>query len=479
MEFNLWDLAYILPEVLLSVGGMLVLLLGISPSRLESVTVLSLGLLGAAAWLVLRGAEGTVFAGMFVADAYGNFFKMIFLLNAFLATLVSGRYLEARGERQGEYYAMLLFSTVGMMVMASAADLVSLYLGLELMALSTYVLAGHLRTDPRSNESALKYFLLGAFSSAFLLYAISLVYGLTGTTNLAGVSAYIARSGLAENPVMTVGLFLFVVAFGFKIAAVPFHMWAPDVYEGAATPVTAFMSVGPKAAGFAVMARVFLEGLGPLRVDWTAVLAVLAILTMAVGNVLALSQTNIKRMLAYSSVAHAGYALIGLITGNAEGVAAMMNYLMIYAFMNVGAFAVVIHLDRDGVAADRLDQYRGLSRRHPVAALVMLLFMFSLTGIPPTAGFVGKFYLFLGAVRAGHTALVVSAALFSVVSAYFYLRVVRIMYMEPVEAEEETPAPGPSRAVRAVLAISAVAVLGIGLYPSALLVLARAASAAF
>ena len=262
------------------------------------------------------------------------------------------------------------------------------------MALSTYVLAGFLRHDVKSNEAAMKYFLLGSFASAFLLYGISMIYGLTGTTDLHAISSYISQRGLSGNPVLTLSMIMFAVAFSFKIAAVPFHMWAPDVYEGAPTSITAFMSVGPKAAGFAVLGRVFLTAFGAARIEWTGILIPIAILTMAVGNIAAISQTNIKRMLAYSSIAHAGYVLLGIIAGTSEGMASVLNYLFIYAFMNIGAFAVVIMLRSDGFKGDNISDYEGLAKTHPLAAALMLVFMFSLTGIPPTAGFMGKFYLF-------------------------------------------------------------------------------------
>jgi len=478
MEFNIWDLAFILPEVFLLIGALTVLLLDLFATNRKTVSSVSLALIAVTGYLAVRGAHGEVFSGMFRADAYAGFFKAIFLINAALAVLVSGRYLASRGEDHGEYYGMILLSTLGMMVMASAGDLITLYLGLELMALCTYVLAGFLRTDVRSNEAAVKYFLLGAFSSAFLLYGISLVFGLTGTTQIAEVAVAVAAGDLAGNPVLLTAIFFFVVAFGFKVAAVPFHMWAPDVYEGAPTPVTAFMSVGPKAAGFAVMARVFVVAFGDLQVDWVAVLMPVSILTMAVGNMVAIAQTNIKRMLAYSSIAHAGYALLGLVAGTPEGVGAMMNYLMIYAFMNVGAFTVVILLDRDGVSADRLEDYRGLAKRSPLAAFVMLVFMFSLTGIPPTAGFVGKFYLFMSVLRAGQTGMIIAAALFSAVSAYFYLRVVRLMYMEQAEGEELVFSTSPA-SVRLVLAATLLAVLLIGIYPEAMLAFARNSALVF
>ena len=422
---------------------------------------------------LLAGSTGTTFNGMFIADGYSLFFKLIFMLNVILTVLISVKYIVIEKVNFGEYYSLILFSTLGMMLMASAGDLITLYLGLELMALSTYVLAGFLRHDIKSNEAAMKYFLLGSFASAFLLYGISMIYGLTGTTDLHAISSYISQKGLSGNPVLTLSMIMFAVAFSFKIAAVPFHMWAPDVYEGAPTSVTAFMSVGPKAAGFAVLGRVFLTAFGAARIEWTGILIPIAILTMAVGNIAAISQTNIKRMLAYSSIAHAGYILLGIIAGTSEGMASVLNYLFIYAFMNIGAFAVVIMLRSEGFKGDNISDYEGLAKTHPLAAALMLVFMFSLTGIPPTAGFMGKFYLFMSAVSAGYTWLAVTAVIFSAISAYFYLRIVMYMYMkEPKTAVQLSASPG----IALALAITVIAVLLIGVFPSKVISVARIAA---
>ncbi len=360
-----------------------------------------------------------------------------------------------------------------MMLMASAGDLITLYLGLELMALSVYILAGFMRRDNRSNESAIKYLLLGAFSSGIMLYGMSLLYGLSGTTNLAGILGFLREADLA-NPVLFLAMIMLVVSFGFKVAAVPFHMWVPDVYEGAPTSVTAFMSAGPKVAGFAVLLRVFTYTLEPLHAHSTAIISGLAVLTMAVGNIMALSQTNIKRMLAYSSIAHAGYALVGLAAGGPEGAASVMLYVCIYALMNMGAFGVVIMLRKAGERGEEIADFAGLGKTNKTAAFLMLIFMFSLTGIPPMAGFVGKFYVFKSAVQAGLVWLAVVGVLFSAISAYFYLRVIMIMYMnEPKGSFELTTSPSLALA----LAISVTAVIVIGVYPTNLLNFARASIA--
>jgi NADH-quinone oxidoreductase subunit N len=421
----------------------------------------------------MKGSFGITFNGLFISDAYSAFFKIIFIINFFLGVLISLKYLKIEQGLKGEYFGILMLSTAGMMIMASAGDLIVLYLGLELMALSTYILAGFLRHNIKSNESAVKYFLLGAFSSAILLYGISMIYGLTGTTDINKLAGLLASEEIHSSPVLLLSIVMFVVAFGYKIAAAPFHMWAPDVYEGAPTSVTAFMSVGPKAAGFAAIGRVFLIALSSAKVEWTAILIPVAILTMAVGNIVALSQTNIKRMLAYSSIAHAGYALLGIIAGTQEGMAAMMNYLLIYSFMNIGAFTIVIMLRSDGFEGDKLSDYEGLAKTHPLASALMLVFMFSLTGIPPTGGFTGKFYLFMSIINEGYAWLAVVAIVFSAISAYFYLRVVMLMYMKD---PQETPVLSLSPALGLTLIITVVMVLAMGILPATFVDFAKVAS---
>ncbi len=432
---------------------------------------LSLGgiIWAAAATYNLRAANGAFFAGTFLLDPFSTFFKFVFYIACGLGILLSINYLKIEDIRRGEYYTLMLFATTGMMLMASAGDLITLYLGLELMALSIYILAGFMRSDNRSNESAIKYLLLGAFSSGIMLYGMSLLYGLSGTTNLAGILTFL-RGADVTNPVLFLAMVMLVVSFGFKVAAVPFHMWVPDVYEGAPTSVTAFMSAGPKVAGFAVLLRVFTYALEPLHAHSTAIISGLAVLTMAVGNIMALSQTNIKRMLAYSSIAHAGYALVGLAAGGPDGAASVMLYVCIYALMNMGAFGVVIMLRKAGERGEEITDFAGLGKSNKTAAFLMLIFMFSLTGIPPMAGFIGKFYIFKSAIQAGLVWLAVAGVLFSAISAYFYLRVIMIMYMnEPKGSFVLTTSPSLALA----LAISVTAVIVIGVYPTNLLNFAR------
>lgn len=466
MDFQVPNLYPVLPEILLVVVGLVVLVVDLFLPRerkdlLAWIALAGLGFAGLVT-LVQAGEEYTTFSGMFILDHYSVFFKFLFYLATALTVLISVRYIHIEGIQVGEYYSLVLFALTGMMVMASAADLITLYLGLELMAISVYILVGLTRGWIKSNEAALKYFILGAFSSGLLLYGISLIYGLSGTTQLKGIGEYLAGANL-QDPGLVVAMLLVAVGFAFKIAAVPFHVWTPDAYEGAPTPVTAFMSVGPKAAAFAGFLRVFLEAFPQVRPDWTALLAVLAVLTMIVGNVVALAQTNVKRMLAYSSIAHAGYALVGVVAGGREGLAAVLLYMMIYLFMNMGAFGVMVLLRSGAVQGDTLRDYYGLARRAPWPAFLMLVFMFSLTGIPPTAGFIGKFYLFLAAVQNGYTYLAIIGLIFSVVSAAYYLRVVMVMYMREPEGDWTL---AYSKPLSVALVVSLIGVVLLGITPS-------------
>ncbi len=468
---NWWivQLKAILPEIVLCTGALILLLLELVVKRKETIATLTILLVGLVAYLLPQSSGMEAFRGAFVNDGFGMFFKFLFLFNLLLGVLLAPRYLKIEHSEFGEYYILMLFSTLGMMFMASAGDLIVLYLGLELMAISSYILAGFIRHSVRSNEAGMKYMLLGAFSSGIILYGITMVYALTGTTELTVVAQKLAGTGQVRFPHVMMVLFL-MAAFGFKVALVPFHVWSPDVYEGAPTPAVAFMSVGPKAAGFAALARVFFVGLSSQVPTWQGLAVGLSIATLAVGSILAIQQENIKRMLAYSSIAHAGYVLIGIAIHTEAGFRAMLAYLVIYMFMNVGAFAVVTMLRSEGFTGEQLSQYKGLAKKHPFVSAVMLLFMFSLTGIPPTAGFIGKFYLFKAAVNAGFGWLAVVAVLFSVVSAFFYLRVVMYMYM--YEPEEEVPALSLSPSLGLAIVILVIGVMVLGLYPNPLIALA-------
>jgi len=464
----------ILPELILCIVALTVLLIDLFLDKGQKYLLgwYSLGgiVVAAVVSYALMGMNGQFFEGTILLDPFALFFKFVFYVACGLGILLSINYLQIEDINRGEYYALMLFATCGMMLMASAGDLITLYLGLELMALSVYVLAGSKKQDTRSNEAAIKYLVLGAFSSGIMLYGMSLLYGLAGTTNLNGILVFLRTADLT-NPVIFLAMSMLIVSFGFKVAAVPFHMWVPDVYEGAPTSVTAFMSAGPKVAGFAVLLRLFLHTLAPLQAHSTMILAGLAVLTMAVGNILALSQTNIKRMLAYSSIAHAGYALVGLAAGGPDGAASVMLYVCIYAVMNMGAFGVVIMLRKAGEKGEDIMDFAGLGKTNKTAAFLMLIFMFSLTGIPLFAGFMGKFFIFKAAVHAKLIWLAVVGVLFSAISAYFYLRIIMIMYMyEPKGAIELTTSPSLALA----LAISVTFVIVIGVYPTDLLNYARA-----
>lgn len=414
------------------------------------------------------------FSDMWVVDNYARFFKLIFLLGTFLTILISIKYLQHEAMQYGEYYALILFATIGMMIMASGAELITVFLGIELMSVALYVLAGYTRSRLTSNEAALKYFLLGSFATGFLLYGIALIYGSTGTSSIKGISEFIAVSGF-QNPITIFGMALLVVGFGFKTASVPFHMWAPDVYEGAPAPVTAFMSAGPKAAAFAAFVRIFMAALPSLQSEWTAVIWVLAVLTMTVGNVLALVQDNLKRMLAYSSIAHAGYVLVGFLSAGELGVTSILYYLLAYTFMNIGAFAIIVMLAGKDDERVYIQDYKGLGYSQPVAAVAMSLFLFSLAGIPPTAGFIGKFYIFSAAIKEGFIGLAIIGVINSVVSVYYYLRVTIAMYMQDSTTPQTSPtqsllsSPGPAAAVL----ISAYGVLSLGLFPACYMAIVR------
>ncbi|MGH8526456.1 MAG: NADH-quinone oxidoreductase subunit N, partial [Gammaproteobacteria bacterium] len=354
------------------------------------------------------GSRTSAFSDLVIIDPYACFWKLLLYLVTGLTILLSFAYLKAERLNLGEYYGFILLALSGMMVMVSAADLLTIYLGTELMSLSLYVMAGLKRTEPRSLEASAKYFVLGAFSSGILLYGISLLFGVAGSTRLSDIATAVDTHSL-NDPALTLAMILLTVGFGFKLAVVPFHMWTPDVYEGAPTSVTAFMAVASKAASFGAFLRVFIEGLGGLRTNWYMLFLVICLGTLILGNVVAIVQTNIKRMLAYSSIAHAGYALIGLVVvgrvsadeDGSAGLASVMLYIAIYAFMTLGAFSVVAMLRKGGLEGEEIEDFSGLAKRQPVAALLMLVFMVSLAGIPPTAGFIGKLYVFMAAVNAG------------------------------------------------------------------------------
>ena len=441
-------------------GLAVVLLLGDAffPRRSHYTVLTAVSIVGYGAALISlywrQDDNASTFRGMFRADGLTLFLSVVILSAAILSVMVSASYVEFLEGRMplGEFYVLLAFAVLGALLTASAGDLVMIFVGIELSSLATYVLTAFAKRRATSIEGALKYFLLGIFASAILVYGMAWTYGLTGSTNLDQISARMAAAtaeGGRLEPSLLLALLLLVVGLGFKIAAVPFHMWTPDAYDGAPTPVTAFMSVVPKAAGFAAIVRILIQGLGPLRDDWHMLIAILALVTMAFGNIVAISQRNVKRMLAYSSIAHTGYMMVGLAAYEAtgagfgaavttgasdDGVSSMLYYMLAYTFMNIGAFAVVAWLQHRG-AGMMLDDFAGLAGRQPLAAAAMTVFMVSLMGIPPLIGFYAKYYVILAAIEADMLWLALAVVIASAVSAYFYLRVVAVMYFNQTETE--------------------------------------------
>jgi NADH-quinone oxidoreductase subunit N len=428
------------------------------------------GLYRQSAWLASNGlSDFSGFGGSVTVDGFAIFFNAIFVVAAIMVAIVSYRYLEIAGEHHGEYYGLILFAQCGMYFLATGTDLVTLFIGLELMALSFYVMVGFLRGDKRSNEAALKYLLLGAFSSGFLVYGFSVMYGIAGSTKLLDIRAAI-EARPAWDPIVFLALATTAVGLLFKISVAPFHMWAPDAYEGAPTPVTAYLAVASKAASIAFLLRIFLGPLASLRAEWEPLLAVVAVVTLTIGNLAALNQTNIKRLLAYSSISHAGYMLLGLVAGNETGINGIAVYLMVYTFMTLGAFLVVVTLRRQNIIGEDLDDIAGLVYKSPGYAVLMLIFLLSLAGIPPTAGFLGKYYIFLALIQTGHYMLAVIATLYVAVAIYYYFKIVRSMFTR--EETEKSPL-ALSAGLRVALGVAGFLTLAIGVYPEPFLQLAR------
>ncbi len=473
------DFYLLAPELTLTLLGFLVLALGLIFPRLYSEALLAIVLIGFAVSLLFAtqhwgGEPATAFYGMITVDKFSVGFQCLFIISAGLTLMLSLNALEEKYLLYSEYFALIIFATVGMMLMASSAHLLTLFLGLETLSVSLYVLAGFRRTDPKALEASFKYFLLGAFASGFLLYGIALIYGSAGSASLTTLAETVARRqstepapmpglGLGWQSLFITGVVLMVTGFGFKIALVPFHTWAPDVYQGAPTPIAAFMATGSKAAGFAALLRLLLASGIMANPIWQQIFWVIAVATMTIGNIIALRQENIKRMLAYSSIAHAGYILIGAIANNENGHAGTLFYLLSYTFMNIGAFGVVALLAKSEQEYVNISEYRGLAYRRPFAALAMAIFMFSLSGIPPTAGFLAKFYVFSGAVQAGYIWLVILGVINSMISLYYYLGVIVVMFMQEPEGEKKPVTPLP--AVVIALGIAVFATLNLGLFP--------------
>src|SRR5438876_8128587 len=481
------DLQLIAPELILTAIACLALVMEvILPYKLSKWTAyfslagIALALISLAAQFksiggsfnlnALQGVTATDgFYGMVHVDGFALVFRAIFLIAAALTIAISMRYLDIEREQHGEYYALILFATVGMMFLGSGYDLISLYIALELMAITFYVLVAFTKRQRRSNEAGMKYFLLGAFSSGILLYGMSLLYGIAGSTNLGEIGRNVAGAGPEVRPMLLLGMIALAAGLFFKVSAVPFHMWAPDAYEGAPTSVTAFLSTGSKAASFALYARIFMVALEPMRIDWAPLLGLVAAITIVVGNWGAVTQENSKRLLAYSSISNAGYLLLGLIAGNAYGYVGLVIYLLVYTLMNMGAFGVIISLRRRGIIGDNVDDMTGLGQKAPGIALMMAIFMLSLGGLPATGGFIGKYYLLAGLFERGKADgknwyywLAGWAVINIVVSFYYYVRFIKVMYLGDRIADDKPLSLSPS--LRTALVISLAGIVLIGVY---------------
>ena len=479
------DTVYLLPEIVISLGACLLLLAPVlrrgaaaasaaessggrsghrSAAKWAMLAILALTAIAvvASSQLVLHVDQTKAFATMFALDAFSIFFKLLFIVTIAMVVLLSEDYLAASRYSAWEYYSLLAFALCGMLFMASGIHLASIYVGLELMSLSSYILAGYFKNELKSTEAAMKYFVLGAVSSAILLYGISLIYGVTGTLNLIRIAD--AMSTLVTNDALMFGIMLLGAGLCFKIAAAPFHVWTPDVYEGAPTPITAFLSTASKGAAFAIFARIFYVGMHHFRLDWQTVLAVIAALSMIVGNFAAITQDNVKRMLAYSSIGHAGYVLLGIISVSEMGLYGVLVYSVVYIFATLGIWATVLMLSKHEYAGEQVNDFEGLHRRAPLWAFAMFIFLLSLGGIPPTAGFIGKYFLFYAAVGAGFGWLAVIAVLMSAVSMFFYLRIVMAMYLRDGQEAEVVS----SGALKLVAAICLVVTLLFGILPAPL-----------
>ena len=469
-----------LPEIVLSCFGIVIMLLeALMPPQAKRSSLGAIALIGlAAAFLANIWAAahpGAAFSSMIVVDGYGTFFRGLVLIVGFLCVLTSFSYFDRENGQTGEYYALILFSIVGQCVLATATDLIMVFIGLEISSIATYILAGFLRDDRRNNESALKYFLLGSFATAFLLYGIAWIYGLTGSTNLDQIRSVLDKGSSSTLLAGVAASFLFV-GFAFKVSVVPFQMWAPDVYQGAAAPVSAFMSAGPKAAAFAVFFRVFMVSFRPMNARWIWLVWGCALATMIVGNFAALAQTNVKRLLGYSSIAHAGYVLVAFAASSQIGIAAAMFYLVSYALMNIGAFAVVSHIAARHERFVKIDDLAGLGRREPATAALLAIFVFSLIGVPLTGGFFGKYYVFQAALNSHLVWLTALGLINSAIAAYYYLKIIVAVYMkEPGEAVLQLPPPSVS--LRVAMWASAIGVLVLGIFPGTLLNMASSSAA--
>jgi len=459
------DSALLLPEIILVIGATVVLFGAFFARQnrrlIAGLTLLTLVGAGVALTGVPLGKTG--FFDLYRSDGFALLFKALTAFVGVLTVLIGTDYLGERGHEPAEFFSLMLYSICGMFLMASANDLLTIFVSLELMAIAVYVMVGYFKHDSRSNEASFKYFILGAFSSGFFIFGASLIFGAAGTSRIDQLIHTLPMLNGPMGVFATIGALFMLVALGFKVALFPFHGWAPDAYEGAPTPVTAFMSVGPKAAAFTIFIRIFSVAFGNIRYDWVPLLSTLALLTMIWGNFAAIRQENIKRMLAYSSIAHAGYMTLGIIAGTTMGGQAMVLYLAAYAFMNIGAFSLVIILSRKDGYGENIEDFSGLAQTHPVLAAIMLIFMLSLAGIPPTIGFFAKFFLFGAAIKSGLYLLVTVALLTSAVSLYYYFRVVKVMYLKDIPAKRQVSL---TLTEKVAVAVTILGTLAVGIYPT-------------
>ena len=467
---------FIVPEIIITVSAVVTLLLA-AFGRRESIGAVAgaVALTGAGLAMIftcyLWDASASIFNDLYTIDNFGTFFKGLALIVAMLVTLLSLSYVEREDIIKGEYYSLLLFGVLGMMIMVSSNHFITIFIGLEVMSIAIYVLCGLLSGNPRSAEASLKYFLLGAFATAFLLYGMALIYATTGILDIREIANYVVSGNFGLTPMFMIGIALLIVGFGFKTASVPFHMWTPDVYQGAPTSITAYMATGIKAAAFGAFLRIFYTAFLPFLVNWSGMIWLIAVATMTLGNITALVQDDVKRMLAYSSIAHAGYILIAFVIGDQVSSASILFYLLVYTFMNIGAFTIVILMGRKGAENTGIESYAGLAGRHPLIALSMSIFLLSLAGIPPLAGFMGKFYVLSAAVKAQYYWLAVIGVLNSVVAVYYYLRVIMAMYFKESSGEFRRTAFSPAYSL--VIIISLWALFHMGVFPRDFLLIAQ------
>jgi len=469
MTFEVLNMSFALPEMFMLAMACIILLAVafLGKKGASAAYGLSQMTLAVTAILIYQsiGESGLTFDGTYIKDAFSDVLKLAICIINIAVLLYSTSYLKARNLFKGEYYVLAIFSTLGMMIMVSAAHFLTIYLGLELMSLCMYAMVAMHRDSMVSTEAAMKYFILGALASGMLLYGMSIIYGVTGNLEIATIAQVIQAGGL-DDTVLSFGIVFLVIGIGFKLGAVPFHMWLPDVYHGAPTAVTLFIATAPKIAAFAMAMRLLVDGLGDVQQHWQGMLIMLSILSMILGNVVAIAQTNLKRMLAYSTISHVGFILLGILSGSQEGYAASMFYALVYALMSLGAFGMIILMSRQGFEADNIDDYKGLSRRNPWYALMMLILMFSMAGIPPLVGFYAKLTVIKSIVDINLISVAIVAVMMSVIGAFYYLRIIKVMYFDKPEQHAAIQAPAD---MRVMISVNALTVFALGLFPGSLL----------